>query len=424
MIRRQFIGGIGTAGMAASGLVPSWGIAPAEARLRQPVTWGGIYQEDTAHLPNFRLALKMRNAENQSINSLLVDMIRQVDWSKTNIDLAPLSYQASDIQTDLGMATVFVAEQDLAAIYFPHLNKTRYINRLVGYNTIYNVKKRQIIANFGVLGRYYESLTGKPNSEVLPGIYFDLVTNKNRKDSIAQHLITKVARYPYANTYGGKRFRVTKVSGSSLAESKANILNMDLSSLLDQVGHMAGISFSSNLNVPIIPYEKSKTLNLDLVKDMRIIATDGNSALNTTLPLSDPEIGIEIKLDGWDYQDKPYTGQRQLVSLLISLNVVIKNVKSGEVFFNQNYYGEKHQFEIPSTGYFVQRDAYVYLLHEELLHKIFEAFANPNSRSELYEGFEFKQDGEKTFLQASSENEKLFEDEHNAVIKHLPYAMG
>lgn len=410
--------------MAASGLVPSWGIAPAEARLRQPVTWGGIYQEDTAHLPNFRSALKMRNAENQSINSLLVDMIRQVDWSKTNIDLAPLSYQASDIQTDLGMATVFVAEQNLRAVYFPHLNKTRYINRLVGYNMIYNVRKRQIISNFGIIGRYTDSRKGKFNSEDLPIIYFDLISNKNLEGSIASELLKKVANYPFANTYGGKRFQVTKILAKPLAETEANILDMDMNNLLSSVGYITSIYFSNNLNVPVIPFNKTKTLNLDLVKDMRIVAVDGNSALNTTLPLPDPEMGIEVELDGWNFQEKPYTKQRGIITLVLSLKVIIKNVKTGQVLFRQSYYAEKQEFEIPSTGYFVQRDTSVYLLLEELLHKIFEAFANPNSRSELYEGFEFKQDGEKTFLQALSENEKLFEDEHNAVIKHLPYAMG
>jgi hypothetical protein len=217
---------------------------------------------------------------------------------------------------------------------------------------------------------------------------------------------------------------VTKVSGTSLAESEANILNMDISSLLDQVGHMAGISFSSNLNVPVIPFNKTKTLNLDLVKDMRIVAVDGNSALNTTLPLPDPEMGIEVELDGWNFQEKPYTNQRRIVTLVLSLKVSIKNVNSGQMLFQQSYYAEKQQFEIPSTGYFVQREASVYLLHEELLYKVFEAFADPSSREALYEGFELKQDGENTFLQASTEDKQLFENEHNAVIEHLPFAMG
>lgn len=423
MIRRHFMHGLG-AGLMTSGLVPFGGISPAQANLRQPVTWGGIYQDETADLPHLRAAMQMRNAENKTINGLLVQMIRQVNWSDTNINLAPLVDQASDIETDLGMATVFVAEQDLAAVYFPDAHKTRYINRLVGYNMIYNVRKREIIANFGIMGRYSDSKTGQPNPDVLPSIYFDLITNKNRADSIGQHLITKVARYPYANKYGGKRFQVTKVSGKSLAEQEAQTLNMDLPRLLEQIGHMAGINFSSNLNVPIIPFVKTKTLNLDLVKDMRIVAVDGNSALNTTLPLPDPEMGIEIELDGWNFQEKPYTNQRRIVTLVLSLKVSIKNVKSGQVLFQQSYYAEKQQFEIPSTGYLVQREANVYLLHEELLYKIFEAFANPASRDELYDGFELKQDGEITFLQASSEDQQVFEDEHNAVITHLPFAMG
>ncbi len=423
MIRRHFMKGFG-AGLISSGLIPSGGITPAQAKLRQPVTWGGIYQDETADLPNLRAAMQMRNANNQTINGLLVRMIRQVNWSDTNIDLAPLADQSSDIETDLGMATVFVAEQDLAAVYFPDLHKTRYINRLVGYNMIYNVRKREIVANFGIIGRYFDSKPGKPNSDVLPSIYFDLITNQNRQDSIAQHLVTKVARYPYANKYGGKRFQVTQVSAKPMADGEAQALNMDISRFLDQIGHMAGVYFSSNLNVPVIPFVKTKTLNLDLVKDMRIVAVDGNSALNTTLPLPDPEMGIEIELDGWNFQEKPYTNQRRIVTLVLSLKVSIKNVNSGQVLFQQSYYAEKQQFEIPSTGYLIQREASVYLLHEELLYKVFESFANPSSRDALYEGFELKQDGENTFLQASSEDKQLFENEHNAVIEHLPFAMG
>ena len=422
MKRRRFMSGFG-AGLA-SGLLPYHGVSLAQAKLRQPVTWGGIYQDETANLPNLRAAMQMRDANNKTINGLLVHLIRQMDWSKTNIDLAPLADQASDIETDLGMATVFVAEQDLAAVYFPDLQKTRYINRLVGYNMIYNVRKREIIANFGIMGRYFDSKTGKPNLDVLPSIYFDLITNQNRQDSIAQHLVTKVARYPYANKYGGKRFQVTQVSTKAMADNEAKALNMDMPRFLNQIGHMAGINFSSNLNVPVIPFNKTKTLNLDLVKDMRIVAVDGNSTLNTTLPLPDPEMGIEVELDGWNFQEKPYTNQRRIVTLVLSLKVSIKNVNSGQMLFQQSYYAEKQQFEIPSTGYFVQREASVYLLHEELLYKIFEAFADPSSREALYEGFELKQDGENTFLQASSEDKQLFENEHNAVIEHLPFAMG
>ena len=422
MKRRRFMSGFG-AGLA-SGLLPYHGVSLAQAKLRQPVTWGGIYQDETANLPNLRAAMQMRDANNKTINGLLVHLIRQMDWSKTNIDLAPLADQASDIETDLGMATVFVAEQDLAAVYFPDLQKTRYINRLVGYNMIYNVRKREIIANFGIMGRYFDSKTGKPNLDVLPSIYFDLITNQNRQDSIAQHLVTKVARYPYANKYGGKRFQVTQVSTKAMADNEAKALNMDMPRFLNQIGHMAGINFSSNLNVPVIPFNKTKTLNLDLVKDMRIVAVDGNSALNTTLPLPDPEMGIEVELDGWNFQEKPYTNQRRIVTLVLSLKVSIKNVNSGQMLFQQSYYAEKQQFEIPSTEYFVQREASVYLLHEELLYKIFEAFADPSSREALYEGFELKQDGENTFLQASSEDKQLFENEHNAVIEHLPFAMG
>jgi len=422
MKRRRFMSGFG-AGLA-SGLLPYHGVSLAQAKLRQPVTWGGIYQDETANLPNLRAAMQMRDANNKTINGLLVHLIRQMDWSKTNIDLAPLADQASDIETDLGMATVFVAEQDLAAVYFPDLQKTRYINRLVGYNMIYNVRKREIIANFGIMGRYFDSKTGKPNLDVLPSIYFDLITNQNRQDSIAQHLVTKVARYPYANKYGGKRFQVTQVSTKAMADNEAKALNMDMPRFLNQIGHLAGINFSSNLNVPVIPFNKTKTLNLDLVKDMRIVAVDGNSTLNTTLPLPDPEMGIEVELDGWNFQEKPYTNQRRIVTLVLSLKVSIKNVNSGQMLFQQSYYAEKQQFEIPSTGYFVQREASVYLLHEELLYKIFEAFADPSSREALYEGFELKQDGENTFLQASSEDKQLFENEHNAVIEHLPFAMG
>ena len=96
MIRRHFMKGFG-AGLISSGLIPSGGITPAQAKLRQPVTWGGIYQDETADLPNLRAAMQMRNANNQTINGLLVRMIRQVNWSDTNIDLAPLADQSSDI---------------------------------------------------------------------------------------------------------------------------------------------------------------------------------------------------------------------------------------------------------------------------------------------------------------------------------------
>jgi predicted P-loop ATPase/GTPase len=119
---------------------------------------------------------------------------------------------------------------------------------------------------------------------------------------------------------------------------------------------------------------------------MRITAFDGDSALNTTLPLPDAEIGINIILDGWNFNVTPTTDQRNQVSLTMSLTVVFTSQDNGKIIFNQQFFAQKDFYEIPKANYIMSRDARVYILHEECIDKIFASITSPSTRSALYEG--------------------------------------
>ena len=423
MKRRQFVSGLSGGIMAMAASQHHW-LKPASARLRQPVTWGGAYVQDEAMpMPHLNKAIMLRDSNGKHINQVLFETIRGINWSETDIDLAALIDQDMSTTTEYGMVLVFAAEQSLGQIYFPDKQETLYIARLVGYNMVYNVKKREIIANFGVRGRYYDALSGKPNDDALPGIYFDLVTNQNREGSIARLMTEKVSQYPYSNRYGGKRFKVTSIEAKPLVATAAKQTAMDANIFKEQMGYLSTVCFSEQTAVPIIPYTKTAALNTKLAQEMRITAFDGNSALNTILPLPDPEIGISIILDGWNFNETHSTDQRNQVTLTMSLTVVFRTLSDKNIIFNQQYFAQKDFYEIPNANYIMSRDARVYILHEELIDKIFAGITTPSVRLALYEGIELIQQSEASFVQAVTDDKDTYQDDYERVVSYLPYSM-
>lgn len=423
MKRRHFIAGASSGMTVASLSQLSW-ITPALARLRQPVTWGGAYlQSDSMPMPVLNQAMIMRNTDNQNINQVLLETIRGINWAETNIDLAAAIDQDVSTTTEYGMVLVFVAEQSLGQVYFPDNQETLYIARLVGYNMVYNIAKRKIIANFGIRGRYYHALPGKPNNAALPEIYFDLITNQHREGSIAKSMTEEISQYPFSNRYGGKQFKVTSVQAKPLVASAVKKIDMDADFFREQIGYLATVCFSEKTAVPVIPYTKTAALNKNLVQEMRITAFDGNSALNTSLPLPDPEIGINVILDGWNFSETPVSDQRNQVSLTLSLTVTFEKQNNGEVIFSQQFFAQKDFYEIPLAKYALSRDARVYILHEECIDHIFAGISDATIRSALYEGIELKTQSEATFVQAVTDDKKTYNNEYESISEYLPYSM-
>jgi hypothetical protein len=354
---------------------------------------------------------------------VLFETIRGINWSETDIDLAALVDQDSATTTEFGMVLVFAAEQTLGQIYFPDKRETKYIARLVGYNMVYNVQKRQIIGNFGIRGRYFDALPGKPNNNALPDIYFDLVTNQNREGSIARLMTEKISKYPYSNRYGGKRFKVTSVETKPLVATAAEQTGMNTAIFKEQIGYLSTVCFSEQTAVPVIPYTKTTALNTKLAQEMRITAFDGDSALNTTLPLPDAEIGINIILDGWNFNVTPTTDQRNQVSLTMSLTVIFTSQDNGKIIFNQQFFAQKDFYEIPKANYILSRDARVYILHEECIDRIFASITDLSTRSALYQGIDLIQPSEVSFVQAVTDDKAGYQRDYNTVAEFLPYPM-
>ncbi len=258
MKRRQFLSSLSGGVMATAAIHHHW-LKPAAARLRQPVTWGGAYLQDEAMpMPHLNKAIMLRDSTGKHINQVLFETIRGINWSETDIDLAALIDQDMSTTTEYGMVLVFAAEQSLGQIYFPDKQETLYIARLVVYNMVYNIKKREIIANFGVRGRYYDALSGKPDDDALPGIYFDLVTNQSREGSIARLMTEKVSQYPYSNRYGGKRFKVTSIEAKPLVAKAAKQTAMDADIFREQMGTYQRFVFPNRPLFLLFPIPKRR----------------------------------------------------------------------------------------------------------------------------------------------------------------------
>lgn len=422
MKRRKFISGL-TGGTIAATASPIQWVKLAEARLRQPVTWGGVYIDENAMpMPNLKQALNMKNNTDENINQIFFQAIRNVDWSNTEINLASLVDQDIDTTTDYGMILVFVAEKLLTNIYIPADDKTAYAVRVVGYNIVYNIKKRQIISSFGVRGRTLDLADGRPNKEVLPLVYFKGFSDYNN-NNMSNLMIKKISKYPYSNKYGGKRFKVTRVITTPLLKKSALSTGIDVNYFKEKIGYLATISFSENTVAPVIPYTKTAALNTNLVQEMRVTSFDDQSALNTVLKLPDPDIGISLTLDGWNFNVLPYDNNRNQISLVMSLTISFENLENKTQIFSQQFYSQKDFLEEPNIDFIKLKDAFVYILHEELIDNVFLAINNKKIRNHLYDGIKVNKKGETTFLQAVTDDKKTYNKEYDNILEYLPYPM-
>ncbi len=71
----------------------------------------------------------------------------------------------------------------------------------------------------------------------------------------------------------------------------------------------------------------------------------------------------------------------------------------------------------------MSRDARVYILHEELIDKIFAGITDQSMRMALYKGIELVQKSEASFVQAITEDKDAYNKDYDRVAEYLPYSM-
>lgn len=423
MLRRIFMFN-GAAGLAALPLSFLNLLASQQAQAKIPgtVTWGGAYILGTnKELPNVAKALTLESETDDTVNSSLLSSLRKTDWQKTDIDLRTGFKRKV---TRYGMVFAIAYERVLSQVYAPKIDSSVYDIRLIGYNILYDIEDRRIVACFAVRGRYFDGHTGTPDFKRIPEMYLDMFSTQNIKNNFSHYITEKITSYPYEIKYKGKSFKVDKVIGSDFAEHSANMLNIDLQSFSDEIGFVATSAFSEKLVCPIIPFEKTRALTTDLVGEMKIVATTGTSALDTSLPLAEADIGINIELDGWEFNEANKTSQRVQVTLTTSFTLMMQDKNSGEIIYKQGFFGQQDFFEIPAAKYQIERDARLFRIHEALLDRAFAAINNQNAQTSIFDGEEVTKDSEITFLQAVEEDKDKFSAQNNKIKALLPRRFG
>lgn len=447
MRRRQFLSSAAAAGglYTTSHYLPL--ISSADAAVPSTVTWGGAYllDETTTDMPHTRAALAMNASSSptgQSVNKALLDAIRAADWTKAGIDLrAGMDKQ----ETRYGMVFGLSRESVLQSGYRPSEDATAFNLRLTGYNILYDILDRRIIATFAVRGRYFTALAGNAGGSALPELYFDLLANKQNTGSIARFMTDLALDYEYDIKYRGKNFRYIDTVTTEFGQVAADLIGLDPVQYGEEIALVATTAFSEKLKVPVIPYQKTTAVNRRMLREMTIVSRSGDSPLNTALPLAEAQIGIRVFNHGWEFQERDVelqgrikTGQLKSlqnkslvdfnqveVTLGARIGIQIFEIEGGRPILSQQFFGQWAFLEYADPEFQMDRKSRVYLLHETLLDRAFDAILNEDMRGKLYDGLSIQQKADEAYyLEALSEDWDVLSGECADVAALLPRAFG
>ena len=447
MRRRQFLSSATAAGglYTTSHYLPL--ISSADAAVPGTVTWGGAYllDETTTDMPHTRAALAMNASSSptgQSVNKALLDAIRAADWTKAGIDLrAGMDKQ----ETRYGMVFGLSRESVLQSGYRPSEDATAFNLRLTGYNILYDILDRRIIATFAVRGRYFTALAGNAGGSALPELYFDLLANKQNTGSIARFMTDLALDYEYDIKYRGKNFRYIDTVTTEFGQVAADLIGLDPVQYGEEIALVATTAFSEKLKVPVIPYQKTTAVNRRMLREMTIVSSSGDSPLNTALPLAEAQIGIRVFNHGWEFQERDVelqgrikTGQLKSlqnkslvdfnqveVTLGARIGIQIFEIEGGRPILSQQFFGQWAFLEYADPEFQMDRKSRVYLLHETLLDRAFDGILNEDIRGKLYDGLSIQQKADEAYyLEALSEDWDVLSGECAEVAALLPRAFG
>lgn len=455
MRRRTFLGYATAAGglYGTSRFVPL--ISSAAAAIPGTVTWGGAYllDETTTLMPHTKAALGFNASSSptgQSVNKALLDAIRAADWTQAGIDLrAGMDKQ----ETRYGMVFGLSRETVLQSGYRPIEDMTVFILRLTGYNIIYDIYDRRIVATFAARGRYFNALPGRQDDTALPAQFFDLLANKNTTGSIARYMTSLALDYEYDIKYRGKDFQYIETVNTNFAIVAADLVGLDLDAYGEAMALVTTTAFSEKLKVPIVPFQKTTAVNRQMLREMTIATTSGTSPLNTALPLKDAQIGIRVINHGWEFkeddvnlQQRSKANERKLlknehldatkeennlvefyqvdINLGTRIEIQIFEIDGDRPIFAQQFFGQWTFKEYADREFQMDKRSRLYLLHETILDRAIDAILNEDMRGQLYDVLELETTEGRYTLEALSEDWDILSGECAEVAALLPRAFG
>ena len=107
------------------------------------------------------------------------------------------------------------------------------------------------------------------------------------------------------------------------------------------------------------------------------------------------------------------------------IEVQIFEIDGGRPIFTQQFFGQWAFLEYADPDFQMNRKSRIYLLHETLLDRAFDAILNVDMRGQLYDGLSIqKKADEAYYLEALSEDWNVLSEECAEVASLLPRAFG
>jgi hypothetical protein len=113
------------------------------------------------------------------------------------------------------------------------------------------------------------------------------------------------------------------------------------------------------------------------------------------------------------------------VTLGSRIEIQIFEIESGRPILTQQFFGQWAFLEYADPEFQMDRRSRIYLLHETLLDRAFDAILNEDMRGQLYDGLSIQQKADEAYyLEALSEDWDVLSGECAEVASLLPRAFG
>lgn len=353
----------------------------AYSGISESVNWAGISylsggrKQVDLNFTRKALEIKAPGSNQSKANKALLDALSSVNLQDVGLNLDFSGYARG---ARFGM--IFALANELIIKLDKQEDYTDVVLRLVGYNILFNIKKRDILSTFPVRAKYLQSYEGPVNVD-LPKAFLEMITGGlGQNDSIASWYTSKLASYPFELKYGGGSFQVVAPIHRDRVRKDCAAIDITVDKISDMIGLAATTAFGDVMKAPIIPFRKSRATGADML----VRFATGSETIGLALP--SPDYAVEIMLRGWQFKEEQVTEHRKQVGLAVGMNIRIYETYSNKEIFSQRYRAIHKYLEMVNKDNASSRLSRVYILYEGLVEQAFNAIADVSLRKRLVEG--------------------------------------
>ena len=290
----------------------------AYSGISESVNWAGISylsgdrKQVDLNFTRKALEIKAPGSNQSKANKALLDALSSVNLQDVGLNLDFSGYARG---ARFGM--IFALANELIIKLDKQKDYTDVVLRLVGYNILFNIEKRDILSTFPVRAKYLQSYEGPVNVD-LPKALLEMITGGlGQNDSIASWYTSKLASYPFELKYGGGSFQVVAPIHRDRVRKDCAAIDITVDKISDKIGQAATTAVGDVMKAPIIPFRKSRATGADML----VRFATGSETIGLALP--SPDYAVEIMLRGWQFKEEQVTEHRKQVGLAVGMNIRI-----------------------------------------------------------------------------------------------------